>query len=216
MMRGGSTALVSWAGGAEGSRAAAAALACAASEPDRASLLVELTDGRAPRPALIASVSARRLEERLAAHLPEARAAARGHTCHLALPADPGGLDRVPAALALVREATGVVHVPPRLLREALAARLQPTAVLLRADLERDRALAGLAVRDLLGRGLRVAVLKRPLGWIPARRALFGVLPGDAPDGLPTRVLGWCLGPAATDPRLSVEGRLGLVDDLAA
>jgi hypothetical protein len=38
-------------------------------------------------------------------------------------------------------------------------------------------------------RGLRVAVLKRPLPWFPARRALFGVLPAEASDGLPARVL---------------------------
>ena len=117
--------------------------------------------------------------------MPEATFAARGHICHLTLPADSDGLERAPAALALVREANGVVHMPPRLLREALAARLSPNAVLLRADLERDRALVGLAIRDLMTRGLRVAVLKRPLAWIASRRALFGVLPADAADGLP-------------------------------
>ena len=192
-MSGGSVALVSWAGGAEGSRAAAAALACAGSQPDRAGLLVELTDGRAPRPALVASVSARRLEERLAAHLPDAGVAARGHICHLALPAGRERMDQVPAALALVRDATGVIHLPPPLLREALAARVRPTAVLLRVDLGRDRALAGLAVRDLMERGLRVSVLKRPLGWVSSRRALFGALPPDAAGGLPTRLRERCL-----------------------
>jgi hypothetical protein len=192
-MRRGAIVLVSRVGAAEGSRAAAAALACAGSDPDRAGLLVELSDGRAPRPALIATVSARRLEERLAAHLPEAAVAARGHICHLALAADPGGLERVPAALALARESTGVVHLPPPLLRAALGARSDPSAILLRADLGRDRALAGLAVRDLMGRGLRVSVLKRPLAWIATRRALFGVLSPDSPDGLPRRLQARCL-----------------------
>ena len=188
-MRSGASVLVSWAGGAEGSRAAAAALACAGGDPDRAGLMVELRDGRAPRPALVASHGARRLEERLAAHLPEAGVAARGHACHLALPEGPESLDRVPAALALVRDATGVVHLPPSRLQAALE-RIEPTAIVLRADLERDRALCGLAVRGLMRRqGPRVAVLKRPLAWIPARRALFGVLPADAPDGLPARIL---------------------------
>ena len=187
--RGGAAVLVSWAGGAEGSRAAAAALACAGADPDRAGLMVELSDGRAPRPALVASVGARRLEERLAAHLPEAGVAARGHACHLALPAGPEGLDRVPAALALVRDATGVVHLPPSQLQAALE-RIEPTAIVLRANLDRDRALCALAVRGLMRhRGLRVAVLKRPLAWIPARRALFGVLPAESPDGLPARIL---------------------------
>jgi hypothetical protein len=188
-MTSGASVLVSWAGGAEGSRAAAAALACAGADPDRAGLMVELSDGRAPRPALVASVGARRLEERLAAHLPEAGVAARGHACHLALPEGPEGLDRVPAALALVRDATGVVHLPPSQLQAALE-RIEPTAIVLRANLDRDRALCALAVRGLMRRqGLRVAVLKRPLAWIPARRALFGVLPAESPDGLPARIL---------------------------
>ena len=57
-------------GAASGARAAAAALACAGSEPDRPGLLVEL-GGRAPRPTLIASSGARGLEQRLAVHLPQ-------------------------------------------------------------------------------------------------------------------------------------------------
>ena len=48
-------------GGAEGSRPAAAALACAGAEPDRASLLIDLVEGRAPRPTLVASAAARSL-----------------------------------------------------------------------------------------------------------------------------------------------------------
>jgi hypothetical protein len=46
-----------------------------------------------------------------------------------------------------------------------------------------------LVTRDLIGRGLRVMVLKRPLAWLPSRRALFGVLPEGAPGGLPPRLL---------------------------
>jgi hypothetical protein len=71
-------------GAASGSRAAAAALACAGSEPDRPGLLIDL-GGRGPRPTLIASSGARELEERLAVHLPALRAASRGQTCHLAV-----------------------------------------------------------------------------------------------------------------------------------
>jgi hypothetical protein len=177
--------LATWAGEASGSRAAAAALACAGSEPDRPGLLVDL-GGRPPRPTLVASTGARELEERLAAHMPDARVASRGQTCHLALPAGEDGLERLPAALPLVRDSVAVVHLPPALLQPALAEpRIGATGVLLRADLAGNRALTGLAVRDLLARGLRVAVLKRPLAWIPARRALFGVLPAAAPGGLP-------------------------------
>lgn len=72
-------------GGAGGARAAAAALACAGSEADRAGLLVDLDAGRRPRPSLISSAAARELEERLAAHLPDAGVAERGRICHLAL-----------------------------------------------------------------------------------------------------------------------------------
>ena len=187
--------LVSRAGGAEGSRAAAAALACAGSDPDRAALLLELTDGRPPRPALVATSAARELERRLAAHLPEAGVASRGQLCHLTLPADGEGLERAPAALALVRDSTGVLHLPPGMLRAALEeGRIDVFAVLLRADLDRDRSLAALAVRDLIARGIRVAVLKRPLAWVASRRALFGALPAGAPGGLSPRMLERCLG----------------------
>ncbi len=90
------------------------------------------------------------------------------------------------AALPLVRDSVAVVHLPPARLQDALAeAGIRPSGALLRADLDPDRALTALAVRDLLDRGLRVKVLKRPLAWVPARRALFGVLPPAAPGGLP-------------------------------
>lgn len=185
-------------GRAEGSLAAAAAIACAASEVDSAALLVELTEGRAPRPALVATAAARRLEERLAAHLPEAPCAARGQLCHLTLPTGEDGLELLPAALSTARETTAVAHLPAPLLRPALGGGAEPPwvrarAVVLRADLEHDRALTGLAARSLMARDLTVAVLKRRLPWIQARRALFGVLPADAADGLPGRVLERCL-----------------------
>lgn len=187
------TVLVSAVGEADGTRPAAAALACAGSASDRAGLLVELGDARSPRPALIATAAARRLEERLAAHLPEAAVAARGQICHLSLGGTSEALERVPAALALGREAACVVLAPPALLREALDGRIGGDAALLRADLCRDRSLTALAARDLMARGLRVSVLKRALGWVPARRALFGVLPADSPDGLPRTLRERCL-----------------------
>jgi hypothetical protein len=186
----GAVALVSRAGRADGSRAAAAALACAGSEPDRAALLVELSGGRGPRPALVATAAARELEERLAAHLPDAGVASRGRLCHLALPADEGGVERIPAALALVRGSTGVVHLPPSLVQAALEqSRIDASAALLRADLDRDRSLVALVVRDIMRRGLPVAVLKRPLAWVPSRLALLGALPAEAAGGLPPHVL---------------------------
>jgi len=168
-------------GAAAGSLAAAAALAAAASEPDRAALLVELSDGRRPQPGLIATAAARRLEERLAAHLSEAGVASRGPLCRLQLPADVGGVERLPAALPLARNSAAVVHLPPALLQPVLdQPGIGPTGLLLRADLAADRALTALAVREPLERGLRVAVLKQPLGWLAARRALLGALPAGA------------------------------------
>src|SRR3954452_19294147 len=96
--------LVTWVGEAVGSRAVAAALACVGAEPDRAALLVDLAPGRAPRPALVATAAARRLEERLAIHRPQASVASRGQICHLALPADREGSEQVAGSLALARE----------------------------------------------------------------------------------------------------------------
>lgn len=199
--------LVTAVGAATGSRAAAAALACAGAEPDRAGLLVDLAAARAPRPSLIATAAARALEERLKAHLPVAGAASRGMTCHLSAVdtrADPesngderetAALDLLATALPLVRDSIAVVHLPPAMLQPTLAdSRTGPVAALLRADLPADRALTALAARDLIDRGLRVAVLKRPLAWLPARAALFGVSPpGDA--GPPARLLRRLLGP---------------------
>ena len=181
-------AMVCRVGRAEGSQAAAAALACASSRVESATLFADLGGGRAPRPALIATAAARELERRLAAHVPESAVAARGQICHLVLPPDPGSLERLPAALALARDPGAVVHLGPELLEGALQARVEPAAAMLRADLGGDRAQTALAARDLMGRGLRVAVLKRPLAWVAARRALFGLLPADAPGGLPAGV----------------------------
>ncbi len=184
------TVLVAAVGGAEGSRGAAAALACAGADVDRATLLIEI-GGRAPRPTLLASAAARRLEERLVAHLPQAKVAARGQVCHLAAPANPGGFEEASAAVTVARGALAVVHTPPptfgALLEEPAAP--APSGVLLRADVRADRPLLALVVRDLLDRDLRVAVLKRRLNWVAERRALFGTLTPDAAAGMPSSVL---------------------------
>jgi hypothetical protein len=179
--------LVTAVGAATGSRAAAAALACAGSEPDRAGLLIDV-GARQPRPTLVASAGARELEERLAVHLPKWRAASRGETCHLAVSAGPPDFEGLRAALPLVRDSVAVLHIPPALLHLVLEQEgVAPTAVLLRADLVSDRPLTALAVRELIGRQLTVKVLKRPLAWVPARRALFGLLPANALGGLSSR-----------------------------
>jgi hypothetical protein len=184
------TVLVTAVGRAEGSRGAAAALACADADADRAALLVEI-GGRAPRPTLLASAAAHRLEERLAAHLPQARVAARGQVCHLAVAADSEGFEMASAAVSVGRGLVAVIHLPPALLQLALDPGPGPRAsgVLLRADLGADRALTALVARDLIARGLSVAILKQRLSWVAERRALFGALAPDGAGGLPPRLL---------------------------
>jgi hypothetical protein len=207
----GTVVLATWVGEARGSKAAAAALACAGSEPDRPGLLIDV-GGRAPRPTLVASAGARELEERLAVHLPQSRAASRGQICHLAVGDDPVGFEGIRAALPLVRDSVAVVHLSPARLRGALTETgIGPAAVLLRADLPSDRALTALAARELIDRGLSVRVLKRPLAWLLAHRALFGALPPATPGGLPPRLLECLLeGESDRAPGRSVAGRAGL------
>jgi len=189
----GPVVLVTTVGAAAGAKAAAAALACAASEPDRAALLVDLYDGRPPRPSVIATAGARKLEERLAAHMSETGVASRGRICQLTLPAVAESLDRIAAALPLARESAAILHLPPALLRPVLAdPRVPATAALLRADLSKDRALTALVVRDLIEQGLRVAVLKRQFNFLAGRVARLGVLSGSAlaiPDTFAARLL---------------------------
>jgi len=187
--RNGTVVVVSAVGGAEGSRGAAAALACAGSGVEEASLLVDV-GGRTPRPTLIASASAHRLEERLAARLPKLRPAARGEVCHLSVTADEAGLAVAGVGAMVARGALVVVHVAPDLLQDLLDAPGAPRvdAALLRADLTQARPLVALAVDDLHRRGLRVGVLKRRLGWVTERRAGFGALGSDS-GGLPESLL---------------------------
>jgi hypothetical protein len=192
----GSTVVVTAIGAAEGSRGAAAALACAGADGERAPLLADL-GGRPPRPTLVASAAARTLEERLAAHLPQARVAARGQVCHLAAAAAGEGFEQAAAAATVARGGLAVVHVPPGELQDLLADPAAPrfTGALLRADLGEDRALLALVVRDLLDRGLAVGVLKRRLSWVTERRALFGAL-GSDPQGLSSSLLRRLLQPS--------------------
>ena len=192
--------LVSSVGAAEGARAAAAALACAGADVDRATLLIDV-GGRPPRPTLLASAAARALEERLAAHLPSARVAARGQVCHLAVAADPEGFELAGAALTAARESLVALHVPPEVVQPLLAERLgaRLSAALLRAEIATDRALLALAVADLRGRGLTVGVLKRRLAWVAERRALFGTLAPGA--GLPPALADRLSGPGLSSSR---------------
>lgn len=190
--------LVTAVGSAGGAKAAAAALACTASEPDRAALLIDLSEGRPPRPTLIATAGARGLEEHLSAHMPDAAIASRGRLCQLTLPAACDGVERISGALPLARESAAIVHLPPRLLRPLLdETHIRPTGALLRADLSGDRALTALAARDLVSRGLRLSVLKRPPSWLSTRLALQGLQPQGSDLLLPPRQVDRLLGARA-------------------
>ncbi len=207
-LRGGPVVLVAAVGEAEGSKPAAAALACAAADAAEAALLVDV-GGRPPRPTLLASAAAQGLEQRLAAHLPTARVAARGTTCHMQTAADLEGLALVASAVDVARGCAAVVHLPPALLPTAAGEGAGPraTGILLRSEARRDRALLALAVRDLIAAELAVSVLKRRLGWVAERRALFGALQAEAEGGIPAGIVRRLLGPGAegpAEPRLAV------------
>lgn len=184
------TVVVTGVGEAEGARGAAAALACAGTDAELATLLVDFGTRR-PRPTLLASAAARRLEERLVAHLPGARIAARGQVCHLAAATGQEGFEVAAAAVTVARGALAVLHVPPELLQPLLATEHGPqlSGVLLRADLAASRPLVALVARGLIARGLAVNVLKHRLNWVTERRALFGALGREAATAaLPTAV----------------------------
>ena len=207
----GTPVLVTSVGVAAGARTAAAALACAGSDRDRAGLLIDLSGERTPRPSLIATAATRELEERLAVHLPQAGVASRGQFCHLTLPPDQSGIERIPAALPLARGSVAVVHLPPALLQPALAEpRIGPSAAMLRADLGDDCPLTALVAGDLIERGLRVAVLKRPLGWLAGRLALLGA-PSTGAAGLPHRLKRRLLGESGQALILALSGSFALI-----
>ena len=109
----------------------------------------------------------------------------------------------------VVRGSLVVVHLPPLELQSVLdGGGLEPTGVLLRAEVAASRALMALLVRDLFARGLDVAVLKRRLGWVVERRALFGTLAPDAAGALPASLLGR-LGLASR----GIPGRAGVLEE---
>jgi hypothetical protein len=129
---------------------------------------------------LVGSAAARRFEERLVAHLPEAKVACRGQICELALPADEAGLEALGSATTVAQGLVSVVHVQPQLLHQLLDRHERTvSAVVLRADLAAARAMTALVARDLVARGLRVAVAKRPPGWFASRRASLGLPAAD-------------------------------------
>ena len=180
------TLVVSSVGAASGSLALAAALAGAMARAGRPALLVELGAAGGAAPTIVSTAAARALEEALNRSLPDAGAAARGRICRLSVAADGDGGGRLARAIAEApRVPACVVHVPPPGFRELLESEvLRPHGAVLRADLPTSRALTGLAVRDVQRRGVGVRVVKRPLGWLAARRALAGAPLGGAEAAL--------------------------------
>ena len=171
--------------GAGGELAAAAAVAVAiASRPGRegtaprAVLFVEVGSRRARGPTMLASPAARELERAL--RDADLEAAARGHVTWLGLGEGPDWLERLGSALELAGEAgAAVVHVPPAQWREALEAkRPSPSAVLIRAELPAQRALAALTTVESLDAGLPIRIASRAPGRVAGRRALSGIDPG--------------------------------------
>jgi hypothetical protein len=151
---------------------------------------------RGPRPTMLASESARRVEDALRAlGAPYVGAAARGHGCFVSLAADEPGMDAL-AGLLAARPPAGLVvaHLPARLWRQALELELPGLAgALLRIDLPAGRALAALVVADLGQRGLAVRVASRPLGRVASRRARAGLEPGGEGSRRSRRLLGGLL-----------------------
>lgn len=170
----------------DGSRAAAAALACEAAGSNGAALFIDL-GGPAPRPTLTVSVPANDLQESIADGLPDAAAAARGRLCHISFPADSLGLGSAARAIELAGNHPAVIHLPSDLLGWAIDGTygLSAAGALLLADPAADRSLVTTLVQVLRASGLEAVVLKKRLGWVAERRALFGALPPDHADGLP-------------------------------
>src|SRR5918994_3922867 len=141
-------------------------------------LLAELTPEPRQRAAtLLAAPAARALE----ASLRESglSAAARGHLCHLAVPASAEGLAELAGAAAAA--AVCVAQVPGGLWTVALEyGELALRGGLVLVDPPRGRSLAALTVGELRERGLRARVASRPLPALAARRAVAGIRPGGS------------------------------------
>ncbi len=181
------------ASGGAAALAAAVGVASAGGAEGRCALLIDVEPPpRPPRPTVLASASARELEERIRAlggHF--GAAAARGNLCYLPLSA---GEDPLRAVAELV--AAG--RCPPRRSssicrrrcgRAAIAdPRLRARSGLLRADLPADRALAALAVRRAARAGA-AREARRPIrsgGWprgAPSPGSSRAAPPPAAPAG---------------------------------
>jgi hypothetical protein len=176
------------------SQGLAAAIAVeAAALTGAGTLFVELGAGARRRgPTLLASPTAREVEERLRAA--GRRAAARGQVCHLAVE-DGEAIQEVAAAVADSGAELAVVHLPGRLWVPALDAEgLAPAGGCVLVSLPGERSLAALAVDELGRRRLPCRVATRAPGQLASRRALAGVRPGGWVSELGARIARRLLG----------------------
>src|SRR5436190_9138006 len=167
-------------GQAKGGLAVTAAVAVAFGHERPATLFVEFGAGGWRGPTMLASGSARELEDVLRAEEFD-RVSARGRLCWLGLGDDEAALGELRRAVAaLPLGAFTVAHMPGRLWQAALDEFPDPAGALLRADLPPDRSLAALTVIDLHGRRIPARVASRPLGRVATRRALAGLESGGS------------------------------------
>ena len=186
--------------GAGGGLPTAAALAVTlAGEPGErgAVLLIDASGDSGRGPTMLASAAARDLERTMRGAGFEA--AARGRVAWASL----GATEREPERIGECVDAAGAVRavliVLPVEIWPALLARdaVRVDAVLLRASLPAQRALAALAVRELRAGGLRVRIAACGPGRVGTRRALAGVDPGGEAARRSARLARGLLGPAA-------------------
>lgn len=206
-------------GGARGADAAAAALGVAyevglggrrASSDPGGTVVLDLRSGaRVPRGTLLASTSSRGLEATCAEGV-ELRAAARGRLLFAAPPnaADPASRASALAAVteASLRAELVICVCEPAEFRDLLArADSGGCSALIRTAGASDRSLLALLARELLGEGIPLKAWTRPIGMVPARRALAGLEPGGESGRRAVRFAG-ALTPARRQP---IEARLG-------
>lgn len=200
-------------GEATGADAVAAAVAVAATvvEPGaECALVVDLRPSpRPPRGTLLASAAARGLEGATADSI-GLRAAARGRICFAAPP--DGDRDCEAAVAALARPALPAPLVAcvcdPADFRAVIAASPDgERAALVRALPGADRSLLALLVGELREQRVPIKAWTRPIGLIPARRALAGLEPGGATGRRAARFAA-AIGPSAGHRERRPLGRL--------
>ena len=193
----------------------AAALAVAVATGDdapagdeRAVVLIDV-GGERRGPTILASARARELEARLRDGGREC--AARGRIVWVSIPAAEAWGADLATILAQLGDAIAIVVVPPALLQPALDCEgLRADAILLRAELAEQRALAALAVAEARAADLRIRVTAAAPGRVAARRALAGIEPGGEASRRAARLARGLLGryarrPSPTAARVAAE-----------